>query len=66
METKDLTHKPWARMREHGPCMIFEWYETREQAEAGILEAFVMYGGAVKKVQVVAYFPHRDKQEVNQ
>jgi len=54
--------KPWARMREHGPSLIFEWYETREQAEAGIEEAFEKYGDAVKKVQVVAYFPHRDKQ----
>lgn len=42
--------KPWAHMREHGPCMIFGWYATREEAEAMITAAF----------HAVAYFPHRD------
>lgn len=56
-------NKPWGRMREHGPSLIFEWYETREQAERGIDDAEKMYGGAVRKVQVVAYFPHRDEND---
>lgn len=40
--------KPWARMRKHGPCMIFDWHLTEAEARAAITAKF----------QTVAYFPH--------
>lgn len=46
----DTYHKPWARIREHGPCAIFDWYATEQEARAAITASF----------QTVAYFPDRD------
>lgn len=40
-------YRPWARMREHGPCMIFDWHATQEEAREAINAPF----------QTVAYFP---------
>lgn len=46
-------NKRWARMRKHGPCMIFDWHETEEEARAAITAHF----------QTVAYFPDGDNGE---
>ncbi len=42
--------KPWARLRKHGPAMIFGWYATEAEARAGCTQAF----------HHVAYFPDED------
>jgi len=42
--------KPWARMRLHGPCLIYDWHATEEEARDLITASF----------QTVAYFPDRD------
>lgn len=56
--------KPWARMRKHGPCMIFDWHETREVATEAIRKSAEKEGPQVYKFQVVAYFPDEDQQHV--
>lgn len=33
-----MTKKPWARMREHDPCMIYDWHESQDAAQAAIDE----------------------------
>lgn len=43
--------KPWAHMRIHGPCMIFDWYETEEASRAAVRHHW----------ETVAYFPDKDK-----
>lgn len=53
--------KPWARMREHGPCMIFDWHQSQEDAEQAINNSAERLTEQVRKFQIVAYFPHRDK-----
>lgn len=53
--------KPWARMREHGPCMIFDWHAAEQEASDAITEAKAR--GALAPM-VVAYFPHRDVKPV--
>jgi hypothetical protein len=57
------TGKPWARMREHGPCMIFDWHETREAAEAAIEKAVEYHGEHIRKFHTIAFFPRRANAE---
>ena len=53
---EDVTKaRPWARIRLHGPCMIFDWHETEGLAREAI-EASVARGG-LARIQTVAYFP---------
>lgn len=54
-------NKPWARMRVHGPCAIFDWHASREQAEAAIQQSAEKNGEQVLKFQVTAYFPHKER-----
>ena len=49
--------KPWARMRIHGPCMIFSWHDTEGEARTAI-EASRAKGNFAP--QAVSYFPDRD------
>ena len=51
--------KPWAHMREHGPCMIFGWYATRNEAESAIDVAAEQHGEQVRGFHTIAYFPRR-------
>lgn len=46
---------PWARLRIHGPCMIFDWHKTEGDARAAIDQSVTKYGDEV--FQAVAYFP---------
>ncbi len=55
--------KPWARMREHGPCMIFDWHATEAEAQQAIEDAAKRDGEQVRKFMVVGFFPHRAATE---
>lgn len=47
--------KPWARLRKHGPCLIWDWHETEAAARAAIDESVAK--GGLRSIQTVAYFP---------
>lgn len=49
--------KLWARLRKHGPCMIFDWHQTEELARVAIDESANQNGEQVRKFQTIAYFP---------
>lgn len=42
--------KPWARLRKHGPCMIFDYYATEKEARQAITASF----------HTIAYFPDNE------
>jgi hypothetical protein len=55
--------KLWARLRKHGPAMIFDWHETEQGARDAIEASALKYPeGGVKRFQTVAYFPDDDKE----
>lgn len=55
--------KPWARLRKHGPAMIFDWHETESEAREAIEISALKYPeGGVKKFQTVAYFPDEEEK----
>lgn len=56
----NLAEGPWARMRLHGPCMVFDWHSTEEAARLAIAECASKLGNQVYKFQTVAYFPSRE------
>lgn len=51
------TGKPWARMRTHGPCMIFDWYASEKEARDAIDRCATKEGEQVRSIQTVAFFP---------
>ncbi len=53
--------KPWARLRKHGPCMIFDWHATENDARVAIDMAAEKDGEQVRKFQTIAYFPDEDE-----
>lgn len=55
--------KPWARIRKHGPCIIFDWHETEELARKAIEESVKKNGEKVRKLQTVSYFPDEDDKK---
>lgn len=52
-----MVTKMWARMRKHGPCMIFDWHATEDEARAAIDKAAERDGDAVRRFMTVAFFP---------
>src|SRR5258706_13436613 len=52
--------KPWARMRIHGPCMIFDFHETEQLARDAIDKSAKRHGEHVRKYQTVAFFPDNE------
>jgi hypothetical protein len=55
--------KPWARMRRHGPCLIFDYHATEAEAREAIAASAVRNGEQVQNIQTVAYFPDLDSNK---
>lgn len=53
--------KHWARLRKHGPCLIFDWHDTEAQARQTIHQSYIKHEGdkqnQVLHMQTVAFFP---------
>lgn len=47
----------WARLRKHGPCMIFDWHHSEVLAREAIDLSAKKEGEQVRKFQTVAFFP---------
>jgi len=56
--------KQWARLRMHGPMMVFDWHKTEFEARDAIVKCAEKLGEQVYRFQTVGFFPdHIDMEE---